>query len=140
MFPLSIISLLATEAVDKVGEMIVEPVLPIYMRNTVGISAFHVTCMSAVYSLVQVVCNVRFGALSDRIGRKPVLVGGILGEAFFYALLAPCASFRAILAARSALGVAASTDPVVTSYIMDHIPEDALRKVARKGSKTQKRA
>ena len=81
MFPLSIISLLMTEAVDTVGGMIVEPVLPIYMRNSVGISPFHVTCMSAVYSLVQVFMNVRLGALSDRVGRKPVLVCGILGEA-----------------------------------------------------------
>ena len=128
MFPLSIMSLLVTEAVDTVGGMIVEPVLPIYMRNSVGVSPFHVTCMSAAYSLVQVLVNVRLGALSDRVGRKPVLVCGIIGEAVFYTALAPCGTFGAILAMRTLLGVAASTDPVVTSYIMDHVDDDAMRK------------
>ena len=64
---------LSTVFVDQLGWGIVVPFLPLYARS-LGASALHVGLLLAVYSLAQMVVSPWWGRLSDRIGRRPLLI------------------------------------------------------------------
>ncbi len=65
-----------TVMLDLVGFGIVIPNLP-YYAQAFGASELQVTLIMAGYSLAQFVCVPMLGQLSDRIGRRPVLIGSI---------------------------------------------------------------
>ncbi len=74
--------------IDMVGFGIMIPVLPVYAEG----SKFHASPMQlgwlvGIYSLLQLVCGPIFGKISDRVGRKPVLVCSIFGTAIGFAIL-----------------------------------------------------
>lgn len=61
-----------------VGFGIIIPVLPFYAEN-IGASPTELGLLMAVYSIMQLLFAPMWGRLSDRIGRKPVIMIGILG-------------------------------------------------------------
>ncbi len=67
-------------ALDLVGFGIVIPVLPLYAEDF-GASAAMAAGLLAAYSAAQMVAAPLWGRLSDRIGRKPVLIGALVGSA-----------------------------------------------------------
>ncbi len=69
-----------TVAIDLVGFGIVLPILPLYAED-LGARATMVGLLVASFSLAQMVCAPLLGRLSDRIGRKPVLIISLLGTA-----------------------------------------------------------
>jgi len=69
-----------TVALDLVGFGIVIPVLPLYAEDF-GASAAMAAGLLAAYSAAQMVAAPLWGRLSDRIGRKPVLIGALVGTA-----------------------------------------------------------
>lgn len=69
-----------TVALDLVGFGIVVPILGIYAKRF-GASGLQVGLLFACYSLAQLICAPLLGKLSDRIGRKPVIVLSLLGTA-----------------------------------------------------------
>ena len=69
------------------GFGIVIPVLPLYAEGTIKASPAQLAWIVGIYSLLQLVCAPLFGKLSDRIGRKPVLVVSILGTAVGFVVL-----------------------------------------------------
>ena len=66
-----------------VGFGIIIPVLPFYAEN-IGASPTELGLLMAVYSLMQLLFAPMWGRISDRIGRKPVIMIGILGLAFLF--------------------------------------------------------
>ncbi len=68
-----------------VGFGLVIPVLPMMVAN-VGAQPYHLGLMLAVYSAVAFFISPWWGRLSDRIGRKPVLMVGLVGFAFSFFL------------------------------------------------------
>src|SRR3954468_5291090 len=69
-----------TVAIDLVGFGIVLPILPLYAKRF-GASAVTATALIAAFSAAQFVCAPILGRLSDRIGRKPVLLFSPAGTA-----------------------------------------------------------
>jgi MFS transporter, DHA1 family, tetracycline resistance protein len=69
-----------TVAIDLIGFGIVLPILPQYAARF-GASATVTGLLVASYSLAQLVCAPLWGRLSDRIGRKPVLIISLFGTA-----------------------------------------------------------
>jgi MFS family permease len=67
-------------AVDLIGFGIVLPILPIYARRY-HTTSFEATLLVAAYSAATFVASPIWGRLSDRIGRKPVLLVSLLGTA-----------------------------------------------------------
>src|SRR5206468_708478 len=67
-------------AVDLIGFGIVLPILPLYAKRF-GASAVTATGLVAAFSAAQFVCSPILGRLSDRIGRKPVLLFSLAGTA-----------------------------------------------------------
>ncbi|MHA1604490.1 MAG: MFS transporter [Candidatus Freyarchaeota archaeon] len=93
--------------IDSLGYGIVVPFLPQYVLS-LGASDLDLGIIFASYSLVQLVTTVPFGLMSDRYGRRPFMITGmlLLGVA---SLLYPLArSVLAIAACRAVQGLAAS--------------------------------
>ena len=56
------------------------PILPFYVES-LGASATELGILTAIYSVMQFIFAPIWGTLSDRFGRKPILVIGLLGNA-----------------------------------------------------------
>jgi len=65
--------LFVTVFLDLLGFGIVIPLLPMF-ANRLGISAVGIGAILAIYSLAQFVCAPILGRISDRIGRRPVII------------------------------------------------------------------
>ena len=79
-FPKGFWVIWTTVALDLVGFGIVVPILGVYAKNF-GASGFAVGFLFASFSLSQLVFAPLLGRLSDRIGRKPVIVISLIGTA-----------------------------------------------------------
>lgn len=107
--------------VDLIGFGIVLPLLPLYAESF-GASGLQVGLLVAVYSLVQLVMAPLWGRLSDRIGRRPVVVLGLLGSSAAYVVFAQADSLAVLFASRIVGGIGGSTIPVAQAYIADVTP------------------
>jgi DHA1 family tetracycline resistance protein-like MFS transporter len=77
----ALIVILGTVTLDAVGIGLVMPVLPGLLRDIVHSDsiASHYGVLLALYALMQFLCAPVLGALSDRFGRRPVLLASLLG-------------------------------------------------------------
>ncbi len=107
--------------VDLIGFGIVLPILPFYAQGF-GASGLEIGMLVSVYSAVQLVMAPLWGRLSDRIGRRPVLIVGLLGSAFAYVIFARADSLGVLFLSRIVGGIGGSTIPVAQAYIADVSP------------------
>jgi len=70
-------SLAAIIALRMLGLFMIFPVLILYQGQLEGATEFTIGVAIAIYGLTQAVLQIPFGMLSDRYGRKPVIVGGL---------------------------------------------------------------
>lgn len=113
--------LLLVVFINIAGFGIVIPLLPFY-AETFGIAAWQVTILFSVYSIGQLFGESLWGRLSDRIGRRPVLIGTMLLGAGGYALLAFTRSYEGVLLLRLAGGLVAGNISTTQAYIVDITP------------------
>lgn len=108
-----------------VGFGIIIPVLPFYAQKE-GASPAQLGLLMAVYSLMQLIFAPMWGRLSDRIGRKPVIMTGICGLAVSFFLMAMATHLWMLFAARIIGGLLSSANmPAVMAYVADITsPED----------------
>ena len=104
--------------VDLIGFGIVIPVLPFYAMEY-GASATTVGMLLMVFAAAQFVCAPLWGRLSDRIGRRPVLLFTVAGTALSLAMLGFADSLALLFAARILGGVFAANISVASAYITD---------------------
>ncbi|MGE0041042.1 MAG: MFS transporter [Vicinamibacterales bacterium] len=116
MSPLVIIFL--TVFIDLVGFGIIIPLLPFYAESF-GASALAVGLLSTVFSAMQFVFAPIWGRWSDRIGRRPVILLGLLGSAASYLLLGLAWSLPLVFVARIFGGIAGANIPTAQAYIAD---------------------
>ena len=107
--------------VDLIGFGIVLPVLPFYARDF-GADYQQVGLLYAIYSLVQLVMAPLWGRLSDRVGRRPIIILGLLGSALAYTIFARADSLAMLFVSRIVGGIGGSTIPVAQAYIADVTP------------------
>ena len=69
-----------------VGFGIIIPVLPFYAEN-IGANPTQLGFLMGVYSLMQLLFAPMWGRISDRVGRKPVIMIGILGLSLSFFLM-----------------------------------------------------
>lgn len=108
-----------------VGFGIIIPVLPFYAEN-VGASPTQLGFLMAVYSLMQLIFAPMWGHISDRIGRKPVIMIGIFGLSVSFFLMGFSSQLWMLFAARIIGGFLSSANmPTVMAYVADiTTPED----------------
>ena len=90
--------LFLTIFVAMLGLSVLFPVLAPLARE-LGLSPAQVGAFSTAYSLLQFLCAPFWGARSERVGRKPVLITGLLGFSLSFALF----GVFALLGARGAI-------------------------------------
>ena len=83
----------------SVGFGLIIPILPLLARDF-GATAFMLGTMTSGYAVVQFLFAPLWGQLSDRVGRKPVLMIGITGMAAAFFFMGLAKSFWALFAAR----------------------------------------
>ncbi|RJS61167.1 MFS transporter [Bacillus sp. PK3_68] len=102
-----------------VGFGIIIPVLPFYAEN-IGASPTQLGLLMAVYSLMQLLFAPVWGRISDRIGRKPVIMIGILGLSLSFFLMGWSSSLWMLFVARIIGGIlSAANMPTVMAYAAD---------------------
>ncbi len=107
-----------------VGFGIIIPVLPFYAEE-LGASPFQLGLLMATYSVMQFLFAPMWGRLSDKIGRKPVLLIGIAGLALSFFLLAWASQLWMLFAARIIGGsLSAANMPTVMAYVADITSEE----------------
>ena len=89
----------ATILIDFIGYSILIPVLPHFVRS-LGIDAFGIGLITALYALGLVLFLPLWGWVSDRIGRRPVILVSLLGTAVSFVVLAIAHNLGTVLAAR----------------------------------------
>lgn len=110
--------LFLTVFIDLVGFGIVLPLLPIY-ADRFGASGMQIGILVLSYSAAQLLLGPIWGRLSDRVGRRPILVLGLVGSAFSYLLFAYADTLTALLVSRVMAGIWGANIPVAQAYVAD---------------------
>jgi len=102
-----------------VGFGIIIPVLP-FLAEDVGASPTQLGLLMAVYSLMQLIFAPIWGRLSDRYGRKPIMLIGIIGLTISFFLFAISTELWMLFAARIIGGLlSAANMPTAMAYVAD---------------------
>ncbi len=131
----SVLVVFLTVFIDLIGFGLVLPLLPIYSQGF-GASGFMIGAIMASFSAMQFLFAPAWGRLSDRIGRRPVLLVSTAGAAISYSIFAIGSGFNGhtalwvILASRILAGICGANITVAQAYIADVTPpEDRSRKM-----------
>jgi MFS transporter, DHA1 family, multidrug resistance protein len=107
-----------------VGFGIIIPVLPFYAEE-IGANPTELGLLMAVYSLMQLIFAPLWGQVSDRIGRKPVMMIGITGLALSFFIQAVSTELWMLFAARILGGILSSANmPTAMAYVADITSEE----------------
>ena len=111
-----------TVALDLVGFGIIVPILPRYAERF-GASGIQVGLLVASFSAAQFVCSPLLGRLSDRVGRKPVLLLSLFGTAIGSFVTAAAGSLWVLFAGRIIDGMSGASVAVAQGAVTDVAPE-----------------
>src|SRR5882762_990763 len=123
----SVLVVFLTVFIDLIGFGIVLPLLPIYAQDF-GAKGWMIGAIVGSYSLMQFLFAPAWGRLSDRIGRRPVLLVSTAGAAISYALfaigsgLAGQTALFVLLISRVFAGICGANITVAQAYIADVTP------------------
>jgi MFS transporter, DHA1 family, tetracycline resistance protein len=110
--------LFLTTFVNLVGFGIIIPLLPFYAQ-TFGASPFVIGLLFASFSLSQLIAAPVLGDLSDRLGRRPVLIASLIGTVISFVMLAMAGSLAMLFLARIIDGVTGGSITTARAYIAD---------------------
>jgi len=110
--------LFLTVFIDLLGFGIVIPFLPMFAHR-MGVGAVGVGLLLSIYSLMQLVFAPILGRISDRVGRRPILLLGLLGSSIGYFIYGFAATFFWLLASRAMHGACAATISTAQAYVAD---------------------
>ncbi|WP_333897213.1 MFS transporter [Brevundimonas aurantiaca] len=115
--------LFAVVFINLVGFGLVVPLLPFFAQSLKG-EAWQITLMFSAYSLGQFFAEPFWGRLSDRVGRKPVLLVTLVANALGYLMLAFVPNIWLAIAVRLFTGLGAGNISTVQGYVADVTPPE----------------
>lgn len=105
------------------GVGIVVPLLPVYARD-IGASGFYIGMIFGIFSISRTAFIPYFGRSSDRHGRKPFILGGLLGYAAVAVALYHTTNVTMLISIRFIQGIfSAMMMPVLQAYVGDITPD-----------------
>lgn len=120
---LSLLFILFTVGLDAIGIGLIFPVMPDLMEDVthtgLGEAALWGGVLAASFAVMQFLCGPLVGNLSDRYGRRPVLLVSLAVMALDYVAMALAHTVWLLLAARLVAGVAAATHATANAYVAD---------------------
>jgi MFS family permease len=110
--------------VDLLGFGILMPILPSYAVDHLKVAESSIGIIIATYSFVQFLFNPFFGALSDKFGRRKIILFTLLINASGYIVFALFQSFPMLLVSRVIAGIGGSSLGVAQAYISDETTKE----------------
>lgn len=126
----ALIVILSAVMLDAVGIGLIFPILPRLLREVGHASdiALLLGVMLALYSAMQFLLSPVLGVLSDRFGRRPVLLISLAGAAIDYLIMAFAPQLWMLVLGRAIAGITSANMAVATAYITDISSEDERAK------------
>lgn len=116
--------LFSTLVVVMLGFGVIIPILPFYIKSF-GASGRALGLLMATHATMQFICAPIWGILSDRYGRKPILIVGVVGNALAHLLFGLSTELWMLFAARALAGILSSaTMPTAMAYVADTTSEE----------------
>ncbi len=114
--------LMATVFVDMIGFTMVLPLLPFYATE-LGAKPWQVGALVATYAFAALVMAPLWGRASDRVGRRPLILAGLLGSGIAYVLFGLSHTLWLLFASRFVQGAGSGgITGVVQAYVADTVP------------------
>lgn len=119
----SLLVIFLTVFIDLLGFGMVLPLLPLYAEKF-GIpeNGWQLGLLMAIFSIMQFFFSPIWGRVSDRIGRRPVIIVGLIGSVVCYALFGIAAiqqEWWLLFVSRAGAGIAGATISTAAAYIAD---------------------
>ncbi|MBL9082313.1 MAG: MFS transporter, partial [Planctomycetales bacterium] len=117
----SLFVIFLTVFIDLLGFGMVLPLLPIYAKQF-SATGLTIGLLMSSFSAMQFIFAPLWGRLSDRIGRRPVLIVGLAGSVVFYGLFGYATVAKSLMlmfVARIGAGIAGATISTAQAYIAD---------------------
>ncbi len=108
-----------TVFIDLMGFGLLIPILPTFASIELGISDFEIGIIVAIYSFMQFIFNPMFGKLSDKYGRRPLILTTLLLTATSYIIFSFSTNFWILALSRVIGGFGGSNIGVAQAYIAD---------------------
>lgn len=126
--------LFVTVLIDLIGFGIIIPILP-FMAPQVGADNMDIALLIASYSIFGAIVGPFWGKLSDRIGRKPVLLICLSGAAVSYVILAFAHTLTMLYVSRIIAGIMSGNFGVASAMVADITePKDRAKYMGIMGS------
>lgn len=126
--PIALVFILVTILLDMIGLGIILPVLPNLILELTGDTVANAAVVGGylvfVYALMQFVFSPILGNLSDRFGRRPVLLLSLLGLTFDYLLMGFAPTLAWLFVGRVLAGISGAAVSTATAYIADITPPE----------------
>jgi len=122
-----LVVLMFTAFVDMVGSSMILPLVP-YYATRMGATGLAVGLILASFSIGQLVSAPTWGRFSDRYGRRPAIIFGLLVSVVGYLVFAYAGSLALLLVSRFVQGIGAGTVGVLQAYVADAIKEEERAK------------
>jgi DHA1 family tetracycline resistance protein-like MFS transporter len=122
--------ILLAVTLDATGIGLIFPILPELLREVAHSSEIAVLygVMLSLYALMQFIFSPILGLLSDRYGRRPVLLVSLAGAAVDYLIMAFAPQLWMLVVGRAIAGITSANIAVATAYIADISPEEIRAK------------
>lgn len=113
-----LVILLLTVLLDLIGFGIVLPLLPTYAKD-LGANPFMIGLIAAIFSIMQFIFSPLWGKLSDKIGRRPVMLISIFITSFSYLIFSQADNIPLLIFARGLSGIGSANIAAAQAYITD---------------------
>jgi DHA1 family tetracycline resistance protein-like MFS transporter len=116
----------AAVALDAIGIGLIFPILPRLLEEVTHVQniALYIGIMTALYAIMQFLFAPMLGALSDNLGRRPVLLISLAGAAINYVVMAFAPQLWMLILGRAIAGLTSANVSVATAYITDISPDE----------------
>jgi len=113
----------ATVAIDAAGIGLILPVMPELLlslgMHSISEAALWGGVMATIYALMQFLCAPLLGNLSDRFGRRPVMLISLAAMALDYAILSVAGGLLVLIIGRAIAGICGATHATAMAYVAD---------------------
>lgn len=115
--------LFITVFIDLLGFGMILPVMPFYAEKY-GASPLHIGLLASSFSFMQFIFAPIWGRISDRVGRRPIIIMSLMGSALSLFVFGMAKSLGVLLISRACAGTFAANIPTAQAYIADITTQD----------------
>jgi DHA1 family tetracycline resistance protein-like MFS transporter len=122
----ALLTILSTVVLSAIGIGLTMPIIPQLMRDVGHTSelGWRFGAFTGLYALMQFIFSPILGMLSDRYGRRPILLLSLAGAVVDYIFMAMAPSLSLLFVGRAIAGITGASMAVTSAYIADVTPED----------------